>query len=286
MANLDDLLPEPRLCELDSARVGVPAAQAFPHARRFDLARVPLAHALFWIRTLPERIGHGTISEPLELRLDDIGRTDTGFQVLADEPDRLIVGAIGRFWEPQITFAQVSAADFAHFAEPGWGKLVWELRGEDDAPGARLVFELRLTATDDASWRKLRRYYRLIGPFSRFFRRHALTLIARELGAPEDAEAKMPLPGDEIVSSPKAELTHGITIDAPPSAVWPWLVQMGCRRGGWYSHDDLDNAGVLSETAILPELQQIAVGDVLPFTPAGSRCSRSIRRERSCSAQR
>jgi hypothetical protein len=270
MSTLDDFIPEPRLCELHSIRVGADPETAFRAARHFDLASVPLASALFRLRALPERLHDRGEQQPLHLRLDEIGRAGAGFQVLEDRPDHLIVGAIGRFWEPEIPFHQVPTAAFAGFGEPGWGKIAWELRREDDAPGSRISFELRVTATDDGAWRKLRRYYRLIGPFSQLIRRQALSAMARELGTPEDMESVKPLPGDAIIARPKAQATHAITIEAPPGAVWPWLVQMGCLRAGWYSHDDLDNAGVLSATEIVPELQRIAVGDRLPARPDGS----------------
>ena len=59
-----------------------------------------------------------------------------------------------------------------------------------------------------------------------------------------------------------------ITIDAPPDAVWPWLVQMGYGRGGWYSYDALDMSG-RSADGILPEWQALAVGDIVPTDPSG-----------------
>jgi len=80
-------------------------------------------------------------------------------------------------------------------------------------------------------------------------------------------EGQRSLPGDERVPSPKVVWTHAITIAARPDQVWPWLVQMGCRRGGWYSYDGLDNGGVASADRIVPELQQAEVGDVFPMTP-------------------
>lgn len=58
-----------------------------------------------------------------------------------------------------------------------------------------------------------------------------------------------------------------MTIPAPPGAVWPWLVQMGCDRGGWYAWDLLDNGGRPSATRIVPELQGLAEGDVIPGWP-------------------
>jgi hypothetical protein len=79
-------------------------------------------------------------------------------------------------------------------------------------------------------------------------------------------ETNKPLAGDELVPVPSAVETRAITIDAPPAAVWPWLVQMGYGRGGWYSYDQLDMRGV-SATKILPEYQAIAVGDIVPTSP-------------------
>ena len=67
--------------------------------------------------------------------------------------------------------------------------------------------------------------------------------------------------------------TRGITIDAPPEAVWPWLLQMGYGRGGWYSYDRLDMKGSADE--ILPEHQALAVGDIVPTDPRAASRSRS-----------
>lgn len=58
-----------------------------------------------------------------------------------------------------------------------------------------------------------------------------------------------------------------MAIRARPTEIWPWLVQMGCRRAGWYSYDSLDNGGVPSADRIIPEFQHIEVGDILPWTP-------------------
>jgi len=80
------------------------------------------------------------------------------------------------------------------------------------------------------------------------------------------AEQREPLPGDELLDPPE-DSTHAIGIGRPPSEVWPWLVQMGCGRAGWYSYDLLDNGGRESAWEIRPELQSLAPGDRLPSTP-------------------
>jgi hypothetical protein len=84
----------------------------------------------------------------------------------------------------------------------------------------------------------------------------------------DPAEAAKPLPGDDIIANAEAVDTRGIDIAAPPADVWPWLVQMGYGRAGWYSYDELDMDRPSAE-AILPELQHLDVGDVLPTHPGG-----------------
>ena len=81
-------------------------------------------------------------------------------------------------------------------------------------------------------------------------------------------EAARSLPGDDVVADAPVSDTRAITIDAPTSAVWPWLVQMGFGRGGWYSYDAMDMKGS-SAHRILPELQELAVGDTVPTSPGG-----------------
>jgi hypothetical protein len=80
-------------------------------------------------------------------------------------------------------------------------------------------------------------------------------------------EAMRPLPGDELVAGAKIGWSHAITIRAHPTDIWPWLVQMGCRRAGWYSYDGLDNGCVPSAERIVPELQRVQAGDIFPMTP-------------------
>jgi hypothetical protein len=91
-------------------------------------------------------------------------------------------------------------------------------------------------------------------------------MIARSI-RPNRAERYRMLPGDELISSAHAMITHGITIQRPRREVWPWLVQMGGGRAGWYSYDRIDNDGRPSAEWIVPELQQVKVGDVFPGKP-------------------
>jgi hypothetical protein len=85
-----------------------------------------------------------------------------------------------------------------------------------------------------------------------------------------DEEVRAEYPGADLIPGGKRGATMAVTIDAPPSAVWPWLVQMGCDRGGWYSWDQLDNAGISSAERIHPEWQDASVGDRMLSAPSGA----------------
>jgi hypothetical protein len=93
-------------------------------------------------------------------------------------------------------------------------------------------------------------------------------------------ERSRSLPGDNIVEPVMTHRTRAVTIDAPPEAVWPWLVQIGDRRAGFYSYDWVERyvfagtvhyiEGTRSATRIHPELQDVHVGDRINTGSVGS----------------
>ena len=85
-----------------------------------------------------------------------------------------------------------------------------------------------------------------------------------------DAEVSGSMPGDDLVEGANFQTTRAIDIDAPLEAVWPWLAQIGQGRGGFYSYDLLENLmglDIHSADRILPEFQDLRVGDVIPIEP-------------------
>ena len=85
-----------------------------------------------------------------------------------------------------------------------------------------------------------------------------------------DQEFDEPLPGDELVPNADLTATRAITIRASADQVWPWLAQLGQGRGGFYSYDFLENligADIHSADRIVPELQDIEVGDEILLGP-------------------
>src|SRR5512144_3422017 len=84
-------------------------------------------------------------------------------------------------------------------------------------------------------------------------------------------ERRRPLPVDRIIPDPLFTSTHAITIDAAPRQVWPWIAQMGAGRAGWYSWDAIDNGGTPSAQRVVPELQAVVRGDVMPALPGATK---------------
>jgi hypothetical protein len=72
-------------------------------------------------------------------------------------------------------------------------------------------------------------------------------------------EVARALPADDEVPDAQIASTRAIPIHAPATAVWPWLIQMGWKRAGWYSYDRIASA-----ERIIPELQGLQVGDLVP----------------------
>ncbi|MET0387395.1 MAG: hypothetical protein ABW321_15610 [Polyangiales bacterium] len=185
MSALDSVLPTPRLQEIDEVEIAAPSEIVWDTVRHRNLAHSPLIRALFALRTLPERLA-GEAPRTAAICVDELASSPEkpGFQLLVEvPPDELVVGAIGKVWQPHIPFVHVADAPaFASFREPGFIKVAWALqvepRGETHT---RLKVEVRVDATDDAAWRAFNRYFLVIGPASRVIRRLSLRSIAREL---------------------------------------------------------------------------------------------------------
>jgi hypothetical protein len=84
-------------------------------------------------------------------------------------------------------------------------------------------------------------------------------------GSTTEARAR-PLPGDDIEPDAKYVTTRAVTIRAPAASIWPWLVQMGQDRAGFYTHNWVERllqSGIPDTSVIRPEWQQLRVGDLM-----------------------
>lgn len=108
----------------------------------------------------------------------------------------------------------------------------------------------------------------------------ALQRLGRTYGSTA-AERRTPMPGDELVQHPQVGATHAATIPATPERIWPWLVQVGWHRGGWYTPRWVD---VLlfpdnwpSAQQILDSYQSLEVGDFVPDGAPETECGFVVR---------
>jgi len=103
----------------------------------------------------------------------------------------------------------------------------------------------------------------------------ALHRLGRRAGSTK-AERRAELPGDDLVFRPWFTTDHAITIDAPPDAVWPWLVQMGWHRAGWYTSRWVDELlfpdNLPSAESIEQQFQHLQLGDLVPDGAPETEC--------------
>ena len=273
MRTIQQFLPEPRHREIHRIFVRAQPEAAWAAARHFDAGEIPWIRLLFDLRTLPARLtGHAVEVSDHRIGVDQIAEADTGFHILAEIPGReVVIGSVGQFWHLEIPFADVTPVEFRDYDTPGWGKLAWCISVEPYADGSTIAFELRTTATDDASWDKLQRYFRVIGLFSRQIRSsmmHHLEASLGKLKLPDEDD--IALPGDEQLPDAKYSMNHRVAIEAAPAIVWRYLMQLGCDRAGWYSIDAIDNGGTPSVERLVPGWTSRAPGDQIAADPAAT----------------
>lgn len=86
-------------------------------------------------------------------------------------------------------------------------------------------------------------------------------------------ESVRALPGDDLIPQPRWAATHAITIQAAPARIWPWIVQIGQGRGGYYSYEGLENVvgcQITNADRILPQFQSLRPGDLVALHPAAN----------------
>ena len=159
---LDRFMPRPEVQERHEALIKAPATLVFDVAMQIDPQAIPLVRAILWLRgkvmgsTPVSRKTRGLVAETMSL----------GWGVLSHRQGReLVMGAVTRPWQADVTFRGVAPEQFAEFAEPDLVKIAWTLEAEPLGHGlTRFGSETRALATDAAARTKFMRYWR----FARF----------------------------------------------------------------------------------------------------------------------
>jgi len=170
---LDRFMPVYDVVDRHRIRVKVPAVIALAIARDMELFQLPVVRAIVRGRELALRAGPDKRLRPCGLLAE---AQSLGWGVLAEVPGReIVVGAVTRPWEADVTFRSVPAGDFAAFAEPDYVKIAWTLRADPlDEKSAVFRTETRVLPTDAAARAKFRRYWPVFSPGIKLIRRMAL----------------------------------------------------------------------------------------------------------------
>jgi hypothetical protein len=178
---LDEFLPDYDVNEVHSTRVAAPPERVLAAARELTSREVPLLVWLMALRTLPAVLLR---RGPLRLRRD-LARpileqaTRGGFVVLAERPDELVLGVVGRFWTSDGGVERVASEEFAAFEAPGFAKAVMNFHARAVDGGTVLTTETRIRGTEEDARRRFRRYWRMVMPGSAAIRRAWLRAIRR-----------------------------------------------------------------------------------------------------------
>ena len=176
---LDRFLPEYDVVERHHIRVAAPAAVTLDAAKEQDLLQPALTRAIFKMREIvmgatPDR------GEPPRGLL--AATRALGWGVLADVPGReIVMGAVTKPWEANVTFHPLPPAEFAAFAEPGFVKIAWTLRADAiDETTSMFRTETRARATDATARARFRQYWALVSPGIALIRRLSLRPLRHE----------------------------------------------------------------------------------------------------------
>ena len=178
---LDEFLPDHDANEMHSICVTAPPERVLAAVRELTAREVPLLVVLMALRTLPAVLLR---RRPLRLRRDlrrpILGQAVRGgFVMLAERPDELVLGVVGRFWTSDGGLVPIDPADFAAFEAPGFAKAVMNFRARAVDGGTLLTTETRIRGTDEEARRRFRRYWRVVMPGSALIRRAWLRAARR-----------------------------------------------------------------------------------------------------------
>ena len=160
---LDRFMPRYEIREFHETRVAAPAEVAFAVARELDMQESGVVWAIFKGRELlmganssNRRRAQPFLSEVVAL----------GWRILHEEPGRkLVVGAVTRPWEANVTFRGLEPEEFARFQEPGYTKIIWTLEAESTGSDTSIFrTETRAVTTDPESRHRFRRYWAMVSP--------------------------------------------------------------------------------------------------------------------------
>lgn len=186
---LDRFMPRYDVVERHHTAVAAPPEVTLMAAGAMSLADVPVVRAILKGREVLLGTEPAAASDAQQRRRGLIDEMRAlGWVVLAENPGReVVVGAVTRPWEPNVTFRSVPPAEYRAFNEPGYVKIAWTLRADPDgATGSIFRTETRAVATDEGAREKFRLYWACLSPGIILIR----PMMARAVKAEAERRAK------------------------------------------------------------------------------------------------
>ena len=180
---IDSFALNPDAVEMHSIVIDASAKEVTGALWTADLGGSLIIKLLMGLRSLPEFILRRRCMPPRKRAITLQTIVDSGFGILANEPEEIVLGVTGRFWRPTGNLSLFKREDFDRPVPPGLARGVWNFSVREDRPGRTILStETRVVCGDDVSRRKFRVYWFFVRPFSGLIRRVMLRAVRRTCG--------------------------------------------------------------------------------------------------------
>ena len=180
---MDTFAPNPDAVETHSVVVNASAATVYHALWTANLGGSLIIKLLLGLRSLPGFVARGFRELPRNQEVTLQNLIDSGFGVLRNEPEEIVLGVTGRFWRPVGNLSPFRREDFDGPVPPGVARGVWNFSVTEQSKGRTvLATETRVICGDPASRRKFRLYWFFVRPFSGLIRRIMLRAVKRACG--------------------------------------------------------------------------------------------------------
>jgi hypothetical protein len=172
--------PNPDAVETHSIFINASIEQVNRALWTADLGGSLIIKALIGLRSLPEFILHRGCVPPRRRVITLQTLIDSGFGILANQPDEIVLGVTGKFWRPTGNLSPFNREDFDRPLPAGLARAIWNFCLKEDKAGRTILStETRVICGDDVSRRKFRVYWFFVRPFSGLIRRVMLSAVKR-----------------------------------------------------------------------------------------------------------
>ena len=177
---IESFAPNPDAVERHSTVINASAKEVNSVLWTADLGGSLIIKLLMGLRSLPEFILRPGRVPPRKRAITLQTVIDSGFGILANQPEEIVLGVTGKFWRPTGNLSPFKREDFDRPVSPGLARGVWNFSLKEDGRGRTILStETRVVCGDDLSRRKFRVYWLFVRPFSGLIRLLMLRAVKR-----------------------------------------------------------------------------------------------------------